>query len=126
MSSIGNTFQIKESSKAITPSHEVHYAFLTQQNKHLQKELSFTKYTINALKSITAQKESALQNTKKKLEQAHFRIRILEMTLARQQDHFIQQSIPKVTQAGTELDEATHISHNIIMENGVNRVQSHA
>jgi hypothetical protein len=80
-----------ENSNPITFCHELHYNFLTQQNKHLQKELSFTKYTIKALKSITAQKDCALQNTKKKLEQAHFRIRILEMALARQHSHFIQQ-----------------------------------
>ncbi|KAF7728113.1 hypothetical protein EC973_006628 [Apophysomyces ossiformis] len=64
---------------------EIDNAFLTQQNAHLNKELSFTRYTINALKNIATQKENALQDTRRELDRAYFRIRMLEMALLRQQ-----------------------------------------
>lgn len=62
---------------------EIDNAFLLQQNEQLNKELSFARYTINALKGITTQKEDALNETRQELEKAIQHIQLLTMTLKR-------------------------------------------
>lgn len=70
---------------------EIDNAFLTQQNDHLQRELSFARYTISALKGITNQKDTALQDTKLELERAYLRIKMLGVSMMRQQQDLIYQ-----------------------------------
>ncbi|KAI8339354.1 hypothetical protein BC941DRAFT_420256 [Chlamydoabsidia padenii] len=70
---------------------EIDNAYLTQQNDHLQRELSFARYTISALKGITNQKDIALQDTKVELEKAYLRIKMLGMSMMRQQQDLIYQ-----------------------------------
>lgn len=64
---------------------EIDNAYLTQQNDHLQRELSFARYTINALKTITHQKEATIDETKQELEKAYLRIKMLGISMMRQQ-----------------------------------------
>ncbi|KAG0165521.1 hypothetical protein DFQ28_008626 [Apophysomyces sp. BC1034] len=65
---------------------EIDNAYLSEQNAHLQNELSFARYTIHALKTITSQKDMALQVTRQELERACFRIRMLSMALEQRED----------------------------------------
>ncbi|KAI8578718.1 hypothetical protein K450DRAFT_245176 [Umbelopsis ramanniana AG] len=60
---------------------ELDNKFLSQQNTHLGKELSFNRYTTVAMRNIVSQKESSLQAASQELEKAHFRIRMLETLL---------------------------------------------
>lgn len=60
---------------------ELDNAFLSQQNEHLNKELCLARYTINALKGITTQKEEALNETRLELEKALQHIQLLTVTL---------------------------------------------
>ncbi|GAB5591950.1 hypothetical protein Unana1_06850 [Umbelopsis nana] len=60
---------------------ELDNKFLSQQNSHLGKELSFNRYTIIAMRNIVSQKESTLQAASQELDKAHFRIRMLESML---------------------------------------------
>lgn len=71
---------------------ELENAYLAQQNEHLQRELSFARYTISALKTITYQKETTLDETKMELERAYLRIKMLGLSMMRQQQ---QQAGPK-------------------------------
>ncbi|CAO3600728.1 unnamed protein product [Absidia cylindrospora] len=64
---------------------ELENAYLAQQNEHLQRELSFARYTISALKTITYQKETTLDETKVELERAYLRIKMLGLSMMRQQ-----------------------------------------
>ncbi|KAH8547929.1 hypothetical protein BGW37DRAFT_523794 [Umbelopsis sp. PMI_123] len=65
---------------------ELDNKFLSQQNTHLGKELSFNRYTIVAMRNMVSQKESSLQAASQELDKAHFRIRMLEsMLMGRQQ-----------------------------------------
>lgn len=50
----------------------------------MNKELSFARYTINALKNITTQKDTALNETKLELEKALQHIQLLTFTLNQQ------------------------------------------
>ncbi|KAI8098724.1 uncharacterized protein BX664DRAFT_381400 [Halteromyces radiatus] len=68
---------------------EIDNAYLTQQNEHLQRELSFARYTINALKTITQQKDTTLQDTRMELERAYLRIKMLGISMMRQQQDLI-------------------------------------
>ncbi|KAI8332225.1 hypothetical protein BC941DRAFT_474316 [Chlamydoabsidia padenii] len=70
---------------------EIDNAYLTQQNDHLQRELSFARYTINALKTITHQKEVTIDETKLELEKAYLRIKMLGISMMRQQQQQQQQ-----------------------------------
>ncbi|CAO3623632.1 unnamed protein product [Cunninghamella echinulata] len=70
---------------------EIENAYLAQQNEHLQRELSFARYTINALKTITQQKDTSLQETRFELEKAYLRIKMLGMSMMRQQQDIIYQ-----------------------------------
>ncbi|KAI9481063.1 MAG: hypothetical protein EXX96DRAFT_565239 [Benjaminiella poitrasii] len=63
---------------------EIDNAYLQQQNEHLNKELSFTRYTINALKGIANQREAALNETRLELENALKHIQFLTYTLRQQ------------------------------------------
>jgi hypothetical protein len=68
---------------------ELDNKFLSQQNTHLGKELSFNRYTIVAMRNIVSQKESSLQAASQELDKAHFRIRMLEtMLMGRQPSHY--------------------------------------
>ncbi|CEP11922.1 hypothetical protein [Parasitella parasitica] len=64
---------------------EIDNAYLQQQNSHLSKELSFARYTINALKGITNQRDVALDETRQELENALQHIQLLTYTLRQQQ-----------------------------------------
>ncbi|KAI8327011.1 hypothetical protein EDC96DRAFT_560968 [Choanephora cucurbitarum] len=64
---------------------EIDNAYLRQQNQHLNKELSFARYTINALKGITNQRDAALEETRQELENALQHIQLLTYTLRQQQ-----------------------------------------
>ncbi|KAI8644097.1 hypothetical protein BD408DRAFT_481513 [Parasitella parasitica] len=64
---------------------EIDNAYLQQQNSHLSKELSFARYTINALKGMTNQREMALDETRQELENALQHIQLLTYTLRQQQ-----------------------------------------
>ncbi|KAG2200555.1 hypothetical protein INT47_012341 [Mucor saturninus] len=64
---------------------EIQNAYLIQQNEHLTKELSFTRYTIQALKSMTTQRDTVLTETRLELERALHHIQLLSSTLQRQQ-----------------------------------------
>ncbi|KAL9548660.1 hypothetical protein MBANPS3_005580 [Mucor bainieri] len=64
---------------------EIDNAYLQQQNSHLNKELSFARYTINALKGITNQRDAALNETRQELEKAMQHIQLLTYTLRQQQ-----------------------------------------
>ncbi|CAO3645875.1 unnamed protein product [Cunninghamella blakesleeana] len=70
---------------------EIDNAYLTQQNEHLQRELSFARYTINALKTITQQKDQSLEETRYELEKAYLRIKMLGMSMMRQQKDLMYQ-----------------------------------
>ena len=70
---------------------ELEHAYLAEQNAHLVKELSFARCTINALRNITHQKETNLDAARQELERAYFRIRMLSMTLARQEQRLKEQ-----------------------------------
>lgn len=70
---------------------ELEHAYLAEQNAHLVKELSFARCTINALRNITHQKETNLDAARQELERAYFRIRMLSMTLARQEQRLREQ-----------------------------------
>ncbi|KAG0740001.1 hypothetical protein G6F57_011598 [Rhizopus arrhizus] len=63
---------------------EIDNAYLKQQNELLNKELSFTRYTINALKGIALQKENTLNETRQELERALQHIQLLSYTLKQQ------------------------------------------
>ncbi|CAM0136439.1 unnamed protein product [Umbelopsis sp. WA50703] len=60
---------------------ELDNKFLSQQNTHLGKEMSFSRYTIIAMRNMVSQKESSLQAASQELDKAHFRIRMLESML---------------------------------------------
>lgn len=64
---------------------EIDNAYLKQQNEHLAKELTFTRYTINALKNMTNQRDIALNETRQELERALQHIQLLSYTLKQQQ-----------------------------------------
>ena len=64
---------------------EIDNAYLKQQNEHLTKELSFTRYTINALKSITNQRDVTINETRQELERALQHIQFLSYSLKEQQ-----------------------------------------
>ena len=64
---------------------EIDNAYLQQQNAHLNKELSFARYTINALKGITNQRDMAINETRQELEKALQHIQLLTYTLRQQQ-----------------------------------------
>lgn len=70
---------------------EIEHSFLKQQNAHLSKELSFARYTIQALKTIAIDKGAALEAARQELERAHFRNKMLSMTLLRQEQQQRQQ-----------------------------------
>ncbi|ORX63028.1 hypothetical protein DM01DRAFT_257717, partial [Hesseltinella vesiculosa] len=70
---------------------EIDNAYLSQQNQHLERELSFARYTINAFKSIAQQKEASLQETQMELERAYARIKMLGVSVMRQQELLMQQ-----------------------------------
>lgn len=70
---------------------ELEHAYLAEQNAHLVKELSFARCTINALRNITHQKETNLDAARQELDRAYFRIRMLSMTLARQEQRLREQ-----------------------------------
>ncbi|KAG1458545.1 hypothetical protein G6F56_006376 [Rhizopus delemar] len=57
---------------------EIDNAYLKQQNELLNKELSFTRYTIQALKTISLQKETSLSETRQELERALHHIQLLK------------------------------------------------
>ncbi|KAG2187927.1 hypothetical protein INT44_000677 [Umbelopsis vinacea] len=67
---------------------ELDNKFLSQQNTHLGKELSFNRYTIVAMRNIVSQKESSLQAASQELDKAHFRIRMLETLLMGRKQHY--------------------------------------
>ncbi|KAI8142271.1 hypothetical protein BJV82DRAFT_151720 [Fennellomyces sp. T-0311] len=83
---------------------ELEHAYLAEQNAHLIKELSFARYTIHALKNITTQKDTALQASRQELDRAYFRIRMLGMTLLRQEQQLKEQEFDKETR---EQDQMT-------------------
>ncbi|KAJ2960446.1 hypothetical protein NQZ79_g4238 [Umbelopsis isabellina] len=60
---------------------ELDNKYLSQQNTHLGKEMSFSRYTIIAMRNMVSQKESSLQAASQELDKAHFRIRMLESML---------------------------------------------
>lgn len=64
---------------------EIHNAYLIQQNEHLAKELSFSRYTIQALKTMTTQRDNVLSETRLELERALQHIQLLSSTLRQQQ-----------------------------------------
>ncbi|KAI8065355.1 uncharacterized protein B0P05DRAFT_554013 [Gilbertella persicaria] len=64
---------------------EIDNAYLKQQNQHLNRELSFARYTINALKGIANQRDVALDETRQELEKALQHIQLLTCTLRQQQ-----------------------------------------
>ncbi|KAI8968304.1 hypothetical protein BDF20DRAFT_805409, partial [Mycotypha africana] len=64
---------------------EVENNYLQQQNDHLNKELNFSRYTINALKGITTQKEVQINEARQELEKALDHIQLLNFTLKKQQ-----------------------------------------
>ncbi|KAI9250044.1 hypothetical protein BY458DRAFT_445004 [Sporodiniella umbellata] len=64
---------------------EVDNAYLKQQNELLSKELSFSRYTIHALKQISLQKEGSLADTRQELERAYLHI------------HWLKERLPKPT-----------------------------
>jgi hypothetical protein len=66
-------------------SLEIENAYLTQQNQHISKELSFARYTITALKNITHQKEANLEDTRQELEHALQHIQLLTYRLKQAQ-----------------------------------------
>lgn len=72
---------------------ELDNKFLSQQNTHLGKELSFNRYTIVAMRNMVSQKESSLQAASQELDKAHFRIRMLETLLTGRQQHHHQYDI---------------------------------
>ncbi|CEG67945.1 hypothetical protein CU097_010882 [Rhizopus azygosporus] len=65
---------------------EIDNAYLKQQNELLNKELSFARYTINALKGITLQKENTLNETRQELERALQHIQLLSYSLKQYQN----------------------------------------
>ncbi|CAO3664556.1 hypothetical protein G6F70_008454 [Rhizopus microsporus] len=65
---------------------EIDNAYLKQQNELLNKELSFARYTINALKNITLQKENTLNETRQELERALQHIQLLSYSLKQYQN----------------------------------------
>jgi hypothetical protein len=67
---------------------EIDNAYLLQQNEHLNKELSFARYTINALKGIANQRDTALNDTRLELEKALQHIQLLSYTLKQQQHRY--------------------------------------
>ncbi|KAI8377828.1 uncharacterized protein BYT42DRAFT_358877 [Radiomyces spectabilis] len=82
---------------------EIDNAYLTQQNEHLHKELSFARYTVNALKTITLQKDHTLNETRQELDRAYLRIRMLGMALQKQQQQLQLYTAP--AGPGALLDE---------------------
>ncbi|KAG2173828.1 hypothetical protein INT43_005248 [Umbelopsis isabellina] len=60
---------------------ELDNKYLSQQNTHLGKEMSFSRYTVIAMRNMVSQKESSLQAASQELDKAHFRIRMLESML---------------------------------------------
>lgn len=60
---------------------ELDNKYLSQQNTHLGKEMSFSRYTVIAMRNMVSQKESSLQAASQELDKAHFRIRMLESLL---------------------------------------------
>ncbi|KAG2236513.1 hypothetical protein BDF21DRAFT_419667 [Thamnidium elegans] len=77
---------------------EIDNAYLLQQNQHLAKELSFTRYTINALKNMTTQKDNALNETRQELERALQHIQLLTCTLTQQQRYSLSGIGPQLMQ----------------------------
>ncbi|KAI8371569.1 uncharacterized protein BYT42DRAFT_616654 [Radiomyces spectabilis] len=55
---------------------EIENAYLSQQNELLNKELAFARYTINALRTMTLQKDHALQLTRQELEKVYGEIQM--------------------------------------------------
>lgn len=96
---------------------ELEHAYLAEQNTHLTKELSFARCTISALRNITTQKEESLQATRQELDRAYFRIKMLGMTLMRQEQQLQQQQqawmemIQQQQQQSYDDEEAGHLSH---------------
>ncbi|KAI7877789.1 hypothetical protein K492DRAFT_238916 [Lichtheimia hyalospora FSU 10163] len=100
---------------------ELEHAYLAEQNTHLTKELSFARCTISALRNITTQKEENLQATRQELDRAYFRIKMLGMTLMRQEQQMqqqqqawmemIQQQQQQQQSYDDDDDESGHLSH---------------
>ncbi|KAJ8661396.1 hypothetical protein O0I10_002662 [Lichtheimia ornata] len=100
---------------------ELEHAYLAEQNTHLTKELSFARCTISALRNITTQKEESLQATRQELDRAYFRIKMLGMTLMRQEQQLQQQQQAwmemmqhqqqQQQQQSYDDEEAGHLSH---------------
>lgn len=95
---------------------ELEHAYLAEQNTHLTKELSFARCTISALRNITTQKEESLQATRQELDRAYFRIKMLGMTLMRQEQQLQQQQqawmeMIQQQQQSYDDEEAGHLSH---------------
>lgn len=77
---------------------EIQNAYLVQQNEHLAKELSFTRYTINALKSMTTQRDNVLLETRLELERALQHIQLLSSTIRQQQRYSLSGIGPQLMQ----------------------------
>ncbi|KAI7899818.1 uncharacterized protein BX663DRAFT_519613 [Cokeromyces recurvatus] len=81
-------FNNNESDKSLKDKNdfkvEIDNAYLQQQNEHLNKELSFARYTINALKGIVNQRDTALNEARQELENALKHIQFLTYTLRQQ------------------------------------------
>lgn len=78
---------------------EIDNAYLQQQNEHLNKELSFARYTINALKGIANQRDMALNDTRLELDKALQHIQLLSYTLKQQQHRYSLSGIGLVQDA---------------------------
>lgn len=92
---------------------EIDNAYLLQQNEHLNKELSFARYTINALKNITQQKDSTLQDARQELERALSHIHMLNLTLKAQQremDRFVLSGMGPTLIQDSELSDDQELS----------------
>ncbi|KAI8069481.1 hypothetical protein BC940DRAFT_297826 [Gongronella butleri] len=83
--------KVPESMEGKMTRMEIDNAYLSQQNRHLERELSFARYTINAFKTIAQQKETTLQETQMELERAYLRIKMLGISMMRQQELLLQQ-----------------------------------
>ncbi|CAO3647579.1 unnamed protein product [Mucor hiemalis] len=90
---------------------EIDNAYLKQQNEHLAKELTFTRYTINALKNMTSQRDVALNETRQELERALQHIELLSYTIKQQQRHSLSGIGPQLIhdESSEELSEEDEI-----------------
>ncbi|KAI8880148.1 hypothetical protein K501DRAFT_287045, partial [Backusella circina FSU 941] len=107
-----NNNQVSEPTRSCAQL-EIDNAYLLQQNEHLNKELSFARYTINALKNITQQKDTTLQNARQELERALSHIHMLNLTLKAQQremDRYVLSGMGPALIQDSELSDDQELS----------------